>query len=166
MRTLQRLILVLFVASIFTNTAKAKCPTGSVTVRGRVENSPSAATAAEVNVVVETPKGTVSRSSGLASNEEFSVEVPFSTCSSSFLGGDRCNTVPKFVEVKIILASKVYVQKRFDFKDNFEAVSNYQYRLKQEVYLDVLKEGTTAHVPSRMSDSGKKPPEHLILGVA
>jgi hypothetical protein len=57
------------------------------------------------------------------------------------LGGDHCNTVPKSVEVKIVAAGKVYVQKRLDFKDNFEATNSYLYRLKRELSLDVPKEG-------------------------
>ncbi len=109
---------------------------------GKAENLPSTVTAAEATVLVETPKGTVSRTA-LVSNGEFTVEVPFSTYSSTVLGGDHCNTLPKFVEVKIVSAGKVYVQKRLDFKDNFESTgsSSYQYRLKQDLSLDVAKEG-------------------------
>jgi hypothetical protein len=75
------------------------------------------------------------------SNGEFTVEVPFSTYSSTVLGGDHCNAVPKFVEVKIVAGGKVYVQERLDFKDDFEAASSYQYRLKQDLLLDVAKKG-------------------------
>jgi len=139
MRTLQRLQLALIIALVFTATVRAKCITGTVTVHGRVQNLPSAATAAEAMVVVKTPKGTVSRTA-LVSNGEFTVEVPFSTYSSSFLGGDRCNTAPKFVEIKIVSPGRVYVQKKLDFKGNFEMTSPYQYRLKQELSLDVPKE--------------------------
>ena len=141
MRTPKRLQLMLIVALIFTATVGAKCPTGTVTVHGRVQNLASAATAAEAIVVVETPKGKVSRTA-LVSNGEFTVEVPFSTVSSHFPpGSDRCNTVPKFVEIKIASGVKVYVQKRLDFKDNFEMTSPYQYRLRQKLSLDVPKEG-------------------------
>jgi hypothetical protein len=140
MRTLQRLQLVLIVALVFAAIVTAKCPTGTVTVRGRVENLPSTAIAAEATVVLETPKGTVSRTA-LVSNGEFTVEVPFSTVNSHFLpGSDRCNAVPRFVEVKIVSAGKVYVQKRLNFKDSFETSKLYEYRLKQELSLDVPKE--------------------------
>jgi len=131
---------MLILALAFTVPAKAKCVTGTVIVRGLVQNLPSAATATEATVLVETPKGTVSRTA-LVSSGEFTVEVPFSTYSLTFLGGDRCNTVPKFVEVKIEAAGKVYVEKRLDFKDNFGATSAYQYRLKRALSLDVPKEG-------------------------
>jgi hypothetical protein len=134
-------LFIFIVVLALTARGEAKCPTGSVIVQGKVANLPSAATAAEATVVVETPKGTISRTS-LVSNGEFTVEVPFSTYSSTVLGGDHCNTVPKLVEVKIVSAGKVYVQKRLDFKHNFEATSSYQYRLKQELSLDVPKEGT------------------------
>jgi hypothetical protein len=146
MRTVQRLQLVLIAALTLSATAGAKCPTGSVTVRGRVNNLPSTATGVEATVVVETAKGTVSRTASL-SNGEFTVEVPFSTYSSSFLGGDRCHTVPKLVEVKIVSAGKVYVQKGLNFKDNFEMTKLYEYRLKRELSLDVPKESRVPQTP-------------------
>jgi len=55
---------------------------------GKAENLPSTVTAAEATVLVETPKGTVSRTA-LVSNGEFTVEVPFSTYSSTVAGGDE-----------------------------------------------------------------------------
>jgi len=131
--------LVLVVALIFSATAGAKCPTGSVTVHGRVINLPSTVTGAEVTVLVETAKGTVSRTASV-SNGEFSVEVPFSTRSSSFLGSDWCHTVPTVVEVKVVAAGRAYVQKKIQFKDNFEMYSPYLYRLKQDLSIDLLKE--------------------------
>ncbi|HXJ03746.1 MAG TPA: hypothetical protein VNH65_01520 [Candidatus Acidoferrum sp.] len=142
-KTLQQLTLVLFVALAFAATGRAKCPTGTVTVHGKVENLPSTVTAVEATVLVETPKATISRSA-LLSNGEFTVEVPFSTYSSTVLGGDHCNTVPKSVEVKIVSEGKVYVQKTLDFKGNFEATGDYQYRLKQMLSLEVQNKGRTA----------------------
>jgi len=56
------------------------------------------------------------------------------------IGGDRCHTVPTFVEVRIVAAGKVYVQKRLKFKDSFESIKLYEYRLKGELSLDVPKE--------------------------
>jgi hypothetical protein len=132
--------LVLGAVLIFNVTVAAKCPTGTVTVRGKVENLPSTATGPEASVVVETGRGDASKN-GVISAGKFTVEVPFSTQSSSFLGEDRCHTVPKFVEVKIVAAGKVYVQKRIKFKDNFEMYSSYLYRLKQDLSIDMLKEG-------------------------
>jgi hypothetical protein len=139
MTTSQRLKLVLGIVLIFNVTVAAKCPTGTVTVRGKVENLPSTATGAAASVVVETAKGNVSKT-GVLSAGEFTVEVPFSTQSSSFLGEDRCHTVPKFVEITIVAAGKVYVRKRIKFKDNFEMYSSFLYRLKQELSIDMLKE--------------------------
>lgn len=138
---------MLILALAFTVPVQAKCPTGTVTVHGRVENLPSAVTVMEVTVLVESPKGTVSRTAPV-SNEEFTVEVPFSTLSSStLLLGDRCNNSPKLVEVKIVSAGKVYVQKRLAFKGSFEMSGPNQYRLKQELALDVSKEGTGGTTP-------------------
>ena len=140
MRTPKQLLFVLTTILAFNIPVAAKCPTASVTVHGRVENLPFTVTA-EASVLLATPKGTVSRTAPV-SNGEFTVEVPFSTYSSTVLGGDHCNTVPKSVEVKIVAAGKVYVRKKLDFKDNFESTSSYQYRLKQNLSLDVAKEGS------------------------
>jgi len=139
MRTLQRLQFMLIPALILSAALTAKCPSGSVTVHGKVENLPSPAREAEATVVLQMPKGTVSRTASL-SNGEFTVEVPFSTVSSHFMGEDRCNTVPKFVVVKIVSASKVYAQRRISFKDSFEMSTSYSYRLKQDLSIDVLEE--------------------------
>lgn len=139
MRTLKRLQFMLIQALIFSAALTAKCPTGSVTVHGRVENLPSDGTTAEATVVLEMPKGTASGTASL-SDGEFTVEVPFSTVSSHFMGEDRCNAVPKFVVVKIVSAGKVYAQRRIPFKDSFQVSSSYSYRLKQDLSIDVLKE--------------------------
>jgi hypothetical protein len=117
-------------------TASAKCPTGSVTVHGRVENLQSGA---EVVVVLVTPKGNVSKTAPI-SGGEFTAEVSFLTWSSSFLGGDRCHNAPTVVEVKVEAGGRIYVQKRIQFKDNFEMYSPLLYRLKQDLIIDVLKE--------------------------
>ena len=93
MKALRRLSFMLVAAWAFAASGQAKCPTGSVTVHGKVENLPSTVTA-EAIVVLKTPKGTVSRTA-LISNGEFTVEVPFSTYSSTVLGEDHCKTVPK-----------------------------------------------------------------------
>jgi|SRR5882762_2645586 len=141
MRTLRRLPLLLAAALSIGTMVGAKCPTGSVTVRGRVGNLPSTAAGLEVTVVVESRNGPVTRTASL-SNGEFTVEVPFSTHSSSFLGSDRCHTVPTFVEVKVVTTGKVYVQKRINFKDSFEMTRQYEYRLKQELSLEVPNDRT------------------------
>ncbi len=131
-----RLQLLFVIALTLSGTVSAKCPTGTVTVHGRVDNLPSGA---EVAVVLETPKGNVSKTASI-SNGEFTVEVSFSTWSSSFLGGDRCHNVPTVVEVKVVAAGKVYAKKRIPFKDSFEMYSPFLYRLKQDLSIDVLKE--------------------------
>jgi len=138
MRTLRRLQLLLVVALTFSASVAGKCPTGSLTVHGRIENLP-AGVAVKVAVVVETPKGNASKTASI-SDGEFTVEVSFSTWSSSFLGGDRCHNMPTVVEVKVVAAGKIYAQKRIPFKDSFEMYSPFLYRLKQDLSIDVLKE--------------------------
>jgi hypothetical protein len=134
-----RLQLLVVIALALSGTVSAKCPTGTVTVRGRVDNLPSGAAGAEVAVVLETPKGSVLKTASI-SNREFAVEVPFSTLSSSLLGDDRCHNLPTIVEVKVVAAGKVYAQKRIWFKDSFEMYSPFLYRLKQDLSIDILKE--------------------------
>ena len=140
MRTILRLLLLFLAVLTFISNISAKCPTGRVAVRGRVENLPSTATGVEATIVVETKNGTVSRIVPV-SRGEFAAEVPFSTFSSSFLGGDWCKTVPTFVEVKIGSAGKVFVQKKLNFKDSFEITNPDVYRLKQELVLEIPKAG-------------------------
>ena len=142
MRTPRRLQLLLVVALTFGASVAAKCPTGSVAVHGQVENLPSGVADAKVAVMVETPKGNVSKTASI-SNGEFTIEMPFSTWSSSFLGGDRCHNVPTVVEVRVVAAGKVYAQKRIPVKDSFEMYSPSLYRLKQNLIIDVLKEAGT-----------------------
>jgi hypothetical protein len=138
--TILTLLLLFLAVFTFAPGVSAKCTTGKVAVRGRIENLPSTGTGVEATVVVESKNGTVSRTVPV-SRGEFAAEVPFSRFSSSFLGSDRCNTVPTFVEVKIGSAGKVFIQKKLDFKDNFfEETGTYHYRLKQELSLDVPKE--------------------------
>jgi hypothetical protein len=141
MRTFGRLPLLLIVALTFSSSVAGKCPTGSVTVQGRIENLASGV-AAEVAVVVETPKGNVSKTASI-SNGEFSIEMPFSTWSSSFLWGDRCHNVPTIVETRVLAAGKVCARKRIAFKHSFEMYSPSLYRLKQNLIIDVLKEAGT-----------------------
>jgi hypothetical protein len=116
--------------------AAAKCPTANVTLKGTVSNLPSGVSGLELISTVETPKGNSSKRVPL-SNSDFTVTVPFSTRSSSFMGGDRCHNTPTLVEVRIASPEKVYVQKSLPFKDNFETYGSYLYRLKHELPLDV-----------------------------
>lgn len=139
MGTLLRLQVVLMVALVLSATLEAKCVTAAVTVHGRVENLPSGIAPVEAAVVVETSKGNFSKTASI-SDGEFTVEVPFSKWSSTFLGGDRCHNEAKFVEVKIVASGKVYAQRKLSFKGNFEMYSPFLYRLKQDLSIDVLKE--------------------------
>jgi hypothetical protein len=137
MKTFRRLPLVLILASTFSARLVAKCPTGKVTVRAKVDNLPSTATEVEATVVVESKNGRVSRTVSI-SDGQFTAEVPFSTQSSSFFGTDRCHTVPRSVEVSIGSAAKSYVHQRLNFNDYFEKTKLYEYRLKHELSLNAL----------------------------
>ena len=104
MTALRRLQLSLVVALTLGTGIAAKCPAGSLTVRGRIENLPPGV-AAEIALVLETPKGKISKTAPI-SNGEFTVEVSFSTWSSSFLGGDRCHNAPTVVEVRVVAGGR------------------------------------------------------------
>lgn len=116
--------------------ASAKCPTGNVTLKGAVSNLPSGVSGLELIATVETPRGNSSQRVPLPKSG-FTVTVPFSTRSSSFMGGDRCHNTPTVVEVRIASPEKVYVQKRLQFKENFESAGSYLFRLKHELSLDL-----------------------------
>jgi hypothetical protein len=119
--------------------AAAKCPTGTVTVQGEIADLPTGSAPAGLAVTLETPKGNFSKTAPISTGE-FDVEVLFPTRSSSFLGGDRCNNLPTIVDVRITAAEKVHVQRRIDFKDNFEMYDLRQYRLRHRLSIDALKE--------------------------
>lgn len=116
--------------------ASAKCPNGDVTVVGAVSNLPSGVSGLELVAVVETPKGNSSNRVPV-NKRDFTLTVPFSTRSSSFMGGDRCHNTPTVVEVRIVSPEKVYAHKRLQFKDNFETHGSHLYRVKHELSLDV-----------------------------
>ena len=125
----------------FSLPALAKCPMGTVKVHGRVENLPANASA-EATVTLETPKGPKSQTVPV-SNGEFSAEIQFGTQSASYfpLWGDRCNSVPKSVNIKVTIGNRVVGQSRLVFKDEFETESPNVYRLKRELTVKTSKEG-------------------------
>jgi hypothetical protein len=116
--------------------ASAKCPTGYVALKGTVNNVPSEVSGLELIATVVTPKGEPSRRVSLSTGE-FTITVPFSTSSSSFMGGDRCHNMPTVIEVRISSSEKIYVQKRLLFKKYFETYGSYLFRLKRELPLDI-----------------------------
>jgi hypothetical protein len=130
--------LVFVIALALAANVEAKCPTASATVSGSVENVPSGLTGLEATVVLETSTGKVSKTTAL-SNGGFSVDMPFSTRSSSSLFGDRCHTVPTLVQISIVASGKVYLQEKLNFKDSFEMTKLYEYRLKQKLSLQFPK---------------------------
>jgi hypothetical protein len=89
--------------------------------------------------MLETPKGPFSKSASI-SNGDFTVEVPFSTYSSSFLGGDRCHNLPTVVELRVASGDEFYVRRRLQFKGNFEMFSPFEYRPKKNLSIDISKE--------------------------
>jgi hypothetical protein len=127
--------------------AEAKCPAATVTVRGSIENLPVGLTGLEAKATLEIGKAAISKSTPVVNNE-FSLNLQFSTRSSSSILGDRCDRVPSFVEIRLIASGKVYVERRLKFKDNFETTKSYEYRLKQELQLKFPKEATMVILPA------------------
>ena len=120
----------------------AQCPTGTVKVRGRVDNLPADAASSEVLVTLETPRGIRSKIASV-SNGEFSAEIQFGTQSTPYfpLWGHRCNNVPKSVEIKAIVGNRLAGLARLSFKDDFEPESPNVYRLKRELAIKASTEG-------------------------
>ena len=139
MKILRRLQLVVAVALMFGVGAAGKCPTGTATIHGRVDGLLSDTAPAEMVVVLETPRGNVSKTSSIT-NGEFTVEISFSTLSSSFLGGDKCHNTPKVAEVRVTAAGKTYFERRMQFNDNFEIYGPFLFRLKQNLSIEIPKE--------------------------
>ena len=112
----------------------AKCPMGTVKVHGRVENLPTNTVSAEVTVTLQTPKGPKSETVPVL-NGEFSEEIQFGTQSASYfpLWGDRCNSVPKSVDIKVMVGTRIVGEIGLTFKDDFEPESPNVYRLKREL---------------------------------
>ena len=137
----QRVLLPLILLTL-SLPALAKCPMGTVKVDGIVENLPADTASAELTVTLETPKGPKSQTVPV-SNGEFSVEIQFGTQSTSYfpLWGDRCNSVPKSVDVKVMMGNRVVGQAKLVFKDEFEAESPNVYRLKRKLTVKTSKEG-------------------------
>ncbi len=122
-------------ALVAATVAVAKGPTGTVAVSGQV-NSVVSTASVEATVVVETRKESASQTTQVV-HGDFTVEVPFSTHSWSFLGKDYCGAVPDFVEVRVTSGGKVLVRTRLSFKGQFEMVKPYKYRLKEKLSLEV-----------------------------
>ena len=125
-----------FLVLTLTAVVLAKCPTGSVSLTGTVSDLPSSDSGVELIATVKTPKGDFSQQASV-SKGQFAVAVPFSTLSSSFMGGDRCHNLPKMVEVRVTGLERVYAEKKLEIKENFEAGASYVYRLKHPLYLDI-----------------------------
>ncbi len=135
-------VLLALILLTFSFPALAKCPMGTVKVHGRVVDLPTGAASAEVTVTLETPKGAKSLTVPV-SNGEFSTEIQFGTQSASYFPpwGHRCNSMPKSVEVKVMMGSRVVGQSRLVFKDEFEPESPNVYRLKRELTIKASREG-------------------------
>lgn len=139
MKKLHRLLVLLVIIGICGTNISSKCVTARITVEGTVNNLPNNANGIEVRVTVETAQGKIVRTARLSPNAEFAVDVPFSTYSSTVLGGDRCKSKPKSVEVALIEHQSTYMKESFNFGDAFEEVSPHSYHLRQKLVLDAAK---------------------------
>jgi hypothetical protein len=149
MRIQARFYAVLLVTLILGLGASAKCPRGTVTVNGRVDNLPVTAVNVQILITLTTTKETLSRTASVF-NDEFTIDVSFSTRSSSFLGGDRCHAEPKFVEVSVEVSGKLYGPKKLQFAEDFEMYKPFFYREKRPLSIDVS--------PAKSQTDLRKPP--------
>jgi hypothetical protein len=121
--------------------AFAQCASGVVSVQGKVENL-SQGVAADVVVILKTPKGDFSKTAEVTDGH-FRLDVSFSTFKSwSPLTGHHCSNVPKLVDVEVKRANHVLVQEELKFKGNFETRDSVTYNLKRELTLDASKKAS------------------------
>jgi len=130
-------VLVLLITGI---SARAQCPTGTVAIKGRVENLPEGSKDMEVLVILETANGKFSHA-GTMPDGAFNVDVPFDTQKSPYspLGGHHCTNLPKSVTVKVSKADQTLGERVLSFKKSFEQQGSNRYRLKQDLTIDLSK---------------------------
>src|SRR5207237_8578811 len=100
--------------------------------------------------ILETPKGNFSGRT-LLIKADFSIEVPFTTYSStSFWHTDSCNTIPSFVEIKVLSNQRLIASKRLGFKDYFVEYAPHGYSLKRDdLTIDILRDNRGQQTKSR-----------------
>ncbi len=139
MTRLWHVLVLTVVGSGLIPSAFGQCPTGTVTVRGKVANLPPEAVNVEVTVVLKTPKGDIPKTAAVT-NGEFATDVTFSTLKSwSPLGGHHCSNLPKSVIVKVGRANQTLGETLLSFKKSFEEQESNRYRLKQDLTMDLSK---------------------------
>ncbi len=135
-RPVEEVVLVVAIAIIASaSNAFAQCASAAVSVQGTVENL-SQGTAADVVVVLKTPRGDFSKTAEV-SDGHFRIDVSFSTFKSwSPLTGHHCSNIPKVVDVAVRRVDHVLVQEELKFKDSFETRDSLSYNLKRKLVLD------------------------------
>jgi hypothetical protein len=138
MRKAMRMLLLMLGVLMAAVSLRAQCATGTVEVRGKVDSDLGRSSQGIVAVTLETPKGRFSNKT-VPSNGEFEIGVRFDKTSFPYfpLWGERCNNLPKYVDVRVTEGAQVVAQRRLKFKDNFETSGGLLYRLKKEITLSV-----------------------------
>jgi hypothetical protein len=119
--------------------ATAKCANGTVMVQGKIAGDYKGST--EITVVVRTPKGDFSRTTGVI-DKSFRVDVPFSTLKYYFpLLGHRCTNLPETVDVKMTQTQSgaLLAEQALAFRDSFSTQDSLTYTWKRELTLRVGK---------------------------
>jgi len=139
MTRLWHVLVVTVVGSVLIPSALSQCPSGVVTVRGKIENLPSEATNATVTVTLKTPKGEFPKTAAVTEGQ-FKVDVAFSTLKSwSPLWGHHCSNLPRSVTLKVSEADQTLAERVLDFKKSFEQQESNTYRLKQDLWIGLSK---------------------------
>jgi len=131
------LCILVFSLSIYT---VAKCPVAWVAVRGRVQCSfkPDDKVLVTLLFSKHQQEGRGVETALTLEGDSFKGRVVFDRYSSShFLTGDRCNTVPKFVLIRLISADGgEWDRKVFKFPDDFDySADKGQYTLRSDIVL-------------------------------
>jgi len=113
----------------------AACPTGSVVVKGRVENPPADAVV-RVELIYSQRQVEDSADTTLES-PSFTIKVPFYTQSRGSIVGflEKCNRKPKTVIVSLLQGDEEHDSKTFDLVKDFDSPFPNAYTLRSPLVL-------------------------------
>jgi len=117
--------------------SSAACPTGSVVVKGRVENPPAQAVV-RVELIYSQRQVEDSADTTL-DNPSFTIKVPFYTQSRGpgFNGlFEKCNRKPKTVIVKLLQGDEEHASKTLDLAKDFDSPFPNAYTLRSPLILN------------------------------
>lgn len=121
----------------FVGRADASCPFATVHVQGTVINLPADADKLTVTASFSPKRHDLSRAVPV-SDGAFTLDMPFHMQRSwSPFFGDRCTFVPQTMELTVQIGERVLLRTSVRFKDAFERTSQFDWRPKRAVRLEL-----------------------------